>query len=227
MYRRRPYSPGQESLLNELLQGGQAEQPSGPINRPNASVTAPIMEEQRPEKKASGGGMGGMGGMPSPAMFSGMMGGEGIGGMFGGGASAAGGGAGAGGSATGGMMSGLGAAGPYAIPIAAVIGATTLSANADQRKGGSENWLDWLGPVKNIPENAIKGDWDAVMSDGAMGPVGGIYNMARGKDIGKSFLNSLGPLGQVPLAFGKGEVPYKGEKGSRTFIDAFTGKGIW
>ena len=192
----------------------QAPMPSG------LSGAGPTVIRRNPQPQ--GGGLS----LPGPGMLKGFMGqGGGGGGMlpnlFGGSGGAGGG---AGGS---GLMSGM-LSNPWtAIPAAAVIGASTLSADADKRNPGQDNWSDWLGPVKNIPENLFKGDWKGVMSDGAMGPVGALFNIARGENVGKSLLNSLGPLGQIPLAFGKGELPYKGKKGSKTFINAFTGKGIW
>ena len=148
-----------------------------------------------------------------------------------------GGAAGATGAATGGaeaaggsgMFSGLGSA-MFSNPITAIVGAalagaTSLSADS-VAAGNSGNELNWLGPLYNIPEAISRGNWDDAMKDGAWGPIGAIYNIASGKDVGRSIANSLGPLGQVPYLLFGGELPYSGGKSSYNFINAFTGRGI-
>lgn len=168
----------------------------------------------------------GMGGPLGGILGGGGGGGGFLGSLFGGGSAAGATGASAG-SAGAGALGGLGGLGMIAWPIAAVLGASLLSTDASKYGGGHDNWLDWAGPLYNIPKQISKGNWDGVFSDAATGPIGAIYNIFKGKDPLKSVLNSLGPLGQVPLALGKGKLPFSGPTGSRTYIDAFTGKGIW
>lgn len=122
----------------------------------------------------------------------------------------------------------LGATGWGAIIAALAAAGGSLGAKA-QRDGSSkrEAYGQWAGPAWNVPEGLFRGDMDQVMSDAATGPVGGIYNVAKGKDPWKSTLNTFGPAGQVPLALFKGKMPWDDEGGSQSFIDALTGKGIW
>lgn len=174
---------------------------------------------------SSGGGLGGLfgggGGGGAGGWLSGLFGG-------GGGAAGATGAAGSSaGSAGAGGAGALGGLGVMAWPLAAITGASILSTNASKYGGGRDNWLDWAGPLYNVPKQALKGNWEGVFSDAATGPVGATYNIFKGKNPLKSILNSFGPAGQVPLALGKGQLPLKGKTGSRTYIDAFTGKGIW
>lgn len=149
--------------------------------------------------------------------------------FLGGGSSAAGAGASGAGAGGSGMFGGLGSA-LFSNPItgivgAALAGATSLSADS-VAAGNSGNELNWLGPLYNIPEAIARGNWDDAMKDGAWGPIGAIYNIANGKDVGRSIANSLGPLGQVPYLLFGGELPYSGGKSSYNFINAFTGRGI-
>lgn len=167
-------------------------------------------------QKKQGGGMPGLPGMDMLSSFIPQLGGGGSGA----GAMGAG-GAGGGGGGLMGMF-----ANPFmAIPAAAVGGATALSADsvAAGNEGGEPNWL---GPLYNIPEALARGDIDDVMKDGAMGPVGAIYNIAKGDDVWKSIANSLGPLGQVPYLISQGQMPFSGGKTSKNFMSAFQGRGI-
>lgn len=103
----------------------------------------------------------------------------------------------AGGASSSSIPTGLSAAfsNPWTGVIAAAMaGATALSADSAAAGNGS-NAEKWGGPIVNIPMKIAKGDWEGVMDDGAMGPIGAIYNIAKGEDVGKSIANSLGPLG--------------------------------
>lgn len=186
---------------------------------------------KKSNKPAPSGG----GGMSLPGMPSGMLsnipglggGSGGGGGIFGGGGLFGGGGASAG-SGGSGMFSGLSSmfSNPWtAIPAAAVVGAGSLSADSAAAGNGAQV-ENWMGPLYNIPEAISRGDWDDVMKDGALGPVGAIYGIASGKDPLKSIANSFGPLGQIPYLLGKGEMPYSGGKTSKHFMSAFQGRGV-
>lgn len=132
------------------------------------------------------------------------------------------------GASSSGIPAGLSAAfsNPWTGVIAAAMaGATALSADSAAAGNGS-NAEKWGGPVVNIPVKIAKGDWEGVMDDGAMGPVGAIYNIAQGEDVGKSIVNSLGPLGQVPYLLAQGILPFSGGKSSQSWIKALTGFGI-
>lgn len=201
------------------MSGGGAAPAVQEANIPSIQPTGPkVLKINASNGASSGGGMGM--GMPM-GVLSKFMGG---GGASGGTAAASGGASGAS-SGLGGMLSGLFTNPFTAIPAVAVAGATSLSADsaAAGKGAGIENWL---GPLYNIPEAISRGDWGDVMKDGALGPVGAIYNVANGKDPLKSFMNSLGPAGQVPWLIGSGQMPYSGGNTSKNFMSAFQGRGV-
>lgn len=160
--------------------------------------------------------------------------------LFGGGAGSAGGAtgataaSGASAGASAGASSSAGGLGSFSgafmnpwmmIPAAAIAGATALSLDSKAAGTGS-NEENWLGPLYNIPEAIARGNWDDAMKDGAWGPVGAVYGIASGKDPVKSIANSLGPLGQVPYLLFNGKLPFSGGKSSKSFMDAFQGRGL-
>lgn len=220
------YGPGTMGILNGL---GMQED-NTPINGMRQPTVAPLVQEQqKPQAKQSG-----MGGAPMPGLgmiskFAG--GGAGAGGGATGATGAAAGAEGAAGAGTAGgagLGSGLGAV--FSNPItglvgAAVGGAASLSADSDAAGTGGQ-WENWLGPIYNVPKAISSGDWDKAMKDGAMGPVGGVYNIANGKNPLTSIANSMGPAGQVPALLAQGELPYSGGNTSKHYINAFTGAGI-
>lgn len=130
--------------------------------------------------------------------------------------------------ASSGLSSGISAAlsNPWTgVVAAALAGATALSADSAAAGKGS-NAEKWGGPAVNIPMKIAQGDWEGVMDDGAMGPVGAIYNIAQGEDVGKSLANSLGPLGQVPYLLFQGKLPFSGGSSSQDWIKALIGFGL-
>lgn len=142
------------------------------------------------------------------------------------------GGAGGSASATGGASSGLGGAlsgllsNPFTIiPTVAVGGATSLSADSASA-GKSAGIGNWFGPLYNIPEALSRGDIGDVMKDGALGPIGAAYNIAKGNAPLKSMMNSFGPAGQLPYLVSNGQLPYSGGNTSKNFMSAFQGRGV-
>lgn len=216
-------------ILNGL---GMQDDQQSPINGMKQPAVAPLVQEQ-PQQQAKQSGFGGAP-MPGMGMISKFMGGgAGAGGGAAGtagtaGAAGAEGAAGAGTAGSAGLGSGLGAV--FSNPITGLIGAAaggaaSLSADSDAAGTGGQ-WENWLGPVYNIPKAISTGDWDKAMKDGAMGPVGAVYNIANGKDALTSIANSMGPAGQLPALLMQGELPYSGGNTSKHYINAFTGGGI-
>jgi hypothetical protein len=195
------------------MSGGGAAPAVQNANIPSIQPTGPKVMKINAKNGSSGGGMGGL---PLGAMSN----------FFGGSGGAASGGASSAGGASSGLSGMLGALNPVtAIPVAAIAGATSLSADS-AAAGNGAGIENWLGPLYNIPEAISRGDWGDVMKDGATGPIGAIYNVANGEDPLKSFMNSFGPAGQVPWLIGSGQMPYSGGNTSKNFMSAFQGRGV-
>lgn len=204
---------GQSSAQNS---GDTQQNLQGPMS-PTVQPTGPKVVQKVSGSSGGGGGFG----LPLGPLAK-ILGGSG---GASGGASAATGAAGGSSSGLGGALGGL-FSNPFTIiPAVAVGGAASLSADsASAGKGaGIENWL---GPLYNIPEALSRGDWGDVMKDGALGPIGAVYNIANGKDALKSVMNSFGPAGQLPYLLGSGQMPYSGGNTSKNFMSAFQGRGV-
>ena len=207
-----------EGIQPGLGQGGA--QSSGDTQQNLQGPMAPTVQPTGPKvvQRVSGspGGGGGFG-LPLGPLAS-IMGGSG---GAGGGASAAGGAS----SGLGGALSGL-LSNPFTIiPTVAVGGAASLSADSASA-GKSAGIGNWFGPLYNIPEALSRGDIGDVMKDGTLGPIGAVYNIAKGNAPLKSMMNSFGPAGQLPYLLGNGQLPYSGGNTSKNFMSAFQGRGM-
>lgn len=223
-------APESSSTPQNITGGGAApavQQPQIPAMQMGGGPTVIKKGGKSPQPQGGGIGIGGIPGLSSIMKGIPGMGGGG-GGLFGGGAASgagAGGGGGLFGGGGGGMLSSLFSNPWTAIPAAAVVGAGSLSADSASAGTGA-NVENWLGPLYNIPEAISRGNWDDVMKDGALGPIGALYGIFSGKDALKSIANSFGPAGQIPYLIGKGQMPYSGGKTSKNFMSAFQGRGV-